>query len=107
MIAVRKAGSADAVSHSFAGVESTLTARAGAPAQKQGDPSGAALMTGTLNQATVEYRFHDYYAIARATNMGDGVLLTEEFDSLRSESRHARRLRRGVCFIFQSGKFEA
>ena len=35
-----------------------------------------------LRQATVEYRFSDYHALVRATNMGDGYVLTEEYTRL-------------------------
>ena len=37
---------------------------------------------GSLKQASAEYRFRDYYALARATNMGQGFALTEEYRSL-------------------------
>ena len=35
-----------------------------------------------LRQAMVEYKLADYHAVLRATNMGDGYVLTEEYATL-------------------------
>ena len=40
------------------------------------------ITSGLLRQASAEYRFRDYYAIARATNLGDEYVLTEEYHAL-------------------------
>ena len=47
-----------------------------------GDSAPSSLAAGLLRQASAEFRFSDYYAIARVTNMGDGFMLTEEYRSL-------------------------
>lgn len=82
IIAVRKSTSAGAVASAFNRIENNVTDRAGVPTQRRGEPDAAWLASGLLHQASIEYRFNNYYALARATNMGDGVLLTAEFDSL-------------------------
>jgi hypothetical protein len=63
-------------------VAERVTREAGHAAASSGDPSR--LASGTLYQATAEYRFSNYFAVARATNMGPGTgyVLTEEYRSL-------------------------
>lgn len=82
VVAVRRDPSAATISATFGAVARDLDEEAGAPAAADGDGSAARLSSGLLQQATVEYRFRDYYAVARATNMGDGYVLTEEYRSL-------------------------
>lgn len=67
----------------FEAVVDDLTREAGPPIARDGDFSPASLSSGALVQARAEYRFRDYYAMARATNVGSsGYALTEEFRSL-------------------------
>jgi hypothetical protein len=78
---VRRDRSAEAISAAFRGLASLLAREAGRGMQS-GDSSATTLGSGLLRQASAEYRFRDYYALARATNMGDGFALTEEYRSL-------------------------
>lgn len=80
--AVRRGPAAAAVASAFAGLELELTSRAGPPAARDGDPTPDGLAAATLRQAVIEYRFSDYRAVVRATNMGDGFVLTEEYTAL-------------------------
>lgn len=80
--AVRRSRDADQVAAAFVAVERDLTSRAGAPVARDGSPASEALASAVLRQATAEYRFTDYRAVVRATNMGDGFVLTEEYASL-------------------------
>ena len=82
MVAVRRDASAGVISAAFRAVTGDLANEAGPAATVEGDPSAARLSSGLLQQASAEYRFRDYYALARATNMGDGFVLTEEYRSL-------------------------
>ncbi len=80
---IRHDGSAAAVSAAFQAVSRNLTSEAGAPSAVAGDPSAEWLSAGALRQASAEFRFKNYYAVARATNMGGhGYLLTEVYRSL-------------------------
>jgi hypothetical protein len=83
-VGVRRDTSVESISSTFRSVTSALTNTAGPPVQTQGDPSPATLSSGALYQASVEYRFRNYFALARATNMGpvQGYVLTEEYRSL-------------------------
>jgi hypothetical protein len=82
LIAIRKDQSAEAIGGAFARVADALNREAGAPASASGDSSPQGLSACLLRQGSVEYRFRDYYALARATNMDDGFVLTEECRSL-------------------------
>lgn len=82
LVAIRKEKRPEPIEAAFRAAEAFLSREAGPPAQASGDASSAALAAGLLRQASVEYRFRDYYAQARASNMGDGFLLTEEYRSL-------------------------
>ena len=82
VIAVRRDKSAEAISRTFGNVSVDLSKEAGPPATVDGDASASRLSSGLLQQASIEYRFRNYYALARATNMGDGYVLTEEYRSL-------------------------
>jgi len=79
---VRRNPAVAAVASAFTTAEHALTAQAGAPAQRDGSPAPELLARGALRQAMVEYRFADYRAVLRATNMGDGFVLTEEYAAL-------------------------
>jgi hypothetical protein len=82
VIAVRREAKAAAISTAFAAVTSALARAAGPPSELVGDAQPDKLSSGALRQASSEYRFRSYYALARATNMGDGYVLTEEYRSL-------------------------
>jgi hypothetical protein len=82
VMAVRRDASAGVISDTFRAVTGELAHDAGPAAAVEGDPSPARLSSGLLQQASAEYRFRDYYALARATNMGNGFVLTEEYRSL-------------------------
>jgi hypothetical protein len=82
--AVRRASSPDEISESFALVTREIEAEAGDPASRDRDASAARLEQGALQQASAEYRFRDYYALARETNLGSSYVLTEEYRSLAS-----------------------
>jgi len=79
---VRRDRAVAPVASAFAAIEGALTDQAGAPAHADGSAAPDALGNGTLRQAMVEYRFTDYRAVVRATNMGDGFVLTEEYTTL-------------------------
>ena len=79
---VRRDRDVAAVAAAFTAVEDALTARAGAPARSEGSAAPAVLANGMLRQAMVDYRFADYRALVRATNMGDGFVLTEEYATM-------------------------
>jgi len=70
------------VAAAYATVTSTLDRGAGEPQLRTGDASPALLASAALYQASSEYRFRDYYAVARATNMGAGYAFTAEYRSL-------------------------
>jgi hypothetical protein len=82
VVVVRRAPGAEAISATFAAVTSAVAAQAGPARATEGDPSAARLSAGLLQQASAEYRVRDYYAVVRATNMGDGFALTEDYRSL-------------------------
>ena len=77
---VRRASASAPVASAFTAMTGTLTAEAGAPARTSGSP--ADLDKGAFQQAVAEYRFRDYAATLRATNMGDGFVLTESYAAL-------------------------
>lgn len=79
---LRRERDPEVLSAAFRAFDEALTRKAGAAADRQEDPSAKALSAGPLRQASVEYRFRDYHAQLRITNMGDGYLLTEEYRSL-------------------------
>jgi hypothetical protein len=82
VVAVRKSADPRVVSDAFASVKEHVEHEAGAASSHDGEGSPEELASGPLYQASAEYRFKNYYALARATNMGDGFLLTEEYRSL-------------------------
>lgn len=80
--ALRRDRDAEAVAHAFSALEALLANDIGDPARPQGSGTAEALRRGALAQAMNEYRFQDYYAVVRATNMGDSFTLTEEYHRL-------------------------
>jgi hypothetical protein len=88
VVAISRDAHPGPISAAFSDVEDAIrrAAGAGAPAgavgRTSGDSSPSALAAGLLRQASAEFRFSNYYALARATNMGNGFMLTEEYRSL-------------------------
>ncbi|MBC8133006.1 MAG: hypothetical protein H7X95_08505 [Deltaproteobacteria bacterium] len=82
VVALSRHPQAQPISKAFAGVIDTVTRQAGPPTNINGDGAADFLAAGALRQASAEFRFSDYFASARATNMGDNFLLTEEYRSL-------------------------
>jgi hypothetical protein len=82
LVVVRRSPDAATISATFEAVTSTVATEAGQARVVDGDPSAERLAAGLLHQASAEYRFRNYYAVARATNMGDAFALTEEYRSL-------------------------
>jgi hypothetical protein len=83
-IGVRRDTRVEEISSTFKRVTEEVSRAAGPPAKVDGDPSPATLSSGALYQASAEYRFRNYFVVARATNMGrtQGFVITEEFRSL-------------------------
>lgn len=82
VVALRREKTVEPIAATFTGVKAALTEAAGAPVKVEGTGTPDELKEGLLRQASAEFRFTNYYAIARATNMPDGFLLTEEYHSL-------------------------
>jgi hypothetical protein len=83
VVDVRHDADAESITDTFHATEHALTSEAGPIANAEGDATPSALASGLLSNASVEYRFSDYYAIARAANLGaSGYVLTEEFRAL-------------------------
>jgi hypothetical protein len=80
--AVRRAADPAEISESFALVTDEIEREAGAPTSRDRDASADRLSRGALQQASAEYRFKNYYALARETNLGSSFVLTEEYRSL-------------------------
>lgn len=77
----RRNGDVETVAEAYEEADRAL-ARTGAVWRRTGSASPSTLANGALRQAACEYRFTDYRATVRATNMGDGFLLTEEYATL-------------------------
>ncbi|MES1204482.1 MAG: hypothetical protein ABUS79_00970 [Pseudomonadota bacterium] len=86
VVAVSRSTTARQISAAFAGVTGTIAAQAGRPTRARGAADAASLGAGALRQASNEFAYADYYACARATNMGADFLLTEEYRSLPPRS---------------------
>jgi hypothetical protein len=82
VVAVRNSPSAEAIGAAFAAVKADVEAHAGPAASTVGEGTAADLAAGLLRQSTAEFRFQNYYAVARAANVGHGFVLTEEYRSL-------------------------
>jgi hypothetical protein len=82
VVDVRHDADAESITDTFHATERALSREAGPIANAEGDPTPTTL-AGLLSNASVEYRFSDYYALARAANLGpSGYVLTEEFRAL-------------------------
>ena len=82
VIAVSRAVDAAPISATFIAANASLARLAGPATKRDGEGSVAELQQGLLRQASTEYRFQDFYALTRVTNMGDGFVLTEEYRAL-------------------------
>ncbi len=82
VVAISHAAQPQAISDAFAATRAAIDRRAGAVSTSQGDADARALSSGLLRQASAEFRFRDYYARERATNLGKDFMLTEEYRSL-------------------------
>jgi hypothetical protein len=82
VIAVSRDPSAQTISSAFVSTQNTLTDQAGTATASAGSADPQALSQSLLRQASAEYRFTNYYAVARAANMGSAYVLTEEYRSL-------------------------
>jgi hypothetical protein len=80
--AFRYANDADTAAAAFRAVEDGVTSEAGPPAKTEGSGTPKELELGTLAQVSAEYRFKNYFAVARATNMGKSFTLSEDYRSL-------------------------
>jgi hypothetical protein len=75
----RKEPSASPIAAAFARVTHDLDTARGAATKRQGTATAESLQQGLLRQAVAEYEAKDYRAVVRATNMGDGFVLTENY----------------------------
>ena len=82
IVAVSRDAEAAPVSSAFVAARDTLDRNAGSVSQTHGNADPQALSAGVLHQASAEFRFSDYYALTRITNLGKGFMLTEEYRSL-------------------------
>jgi hypothetical protein len=80
LTAVRRDSSAQGVEQTYQLLQKSLTRDAGPLFHTEGDAS--ILASAPLRQASSELRFRDYYALVRATNVGDSYVVTEEYRSL-------------------------
>jgi hypothetical protein len=82
VIAVSRATAPEAISEAFVALSSEVDHEAGAATASHGNAAPQALAQGALHQASAEFRFRDYYALERATNLSKDFVLTEEYRSL-------------------------
>lgn len=82
VISISRSAEPQAISAAFTATCATLSRDAGSAAHHTGNADPEQLAGGLLRQASAEYRFSNYYADARATNLGRGFALSEEFRSL-------------------------
>jgi len=82
VVALSRANEADIISETFIATRGALDDQAGAVTKTEGNSDPRALTQGALRQASAEFRFRDYYALTRATNLGQSFVLTEEYRSL-------------------------
>jgi hypothetical protein len=82
ILALSRAHEADIISETFIATRSALDDQAGTVTKTGGDSDPRVLTQGALRQASAEFRFRDYYALARATNLGQSFVLTEEYRAL-------------------------
>ncbi|MBL9099833.1 MAG: hypothetical protein JNL82_02685 [Myxococcales bacterium] len=76
----RRAATSAPVADEYRAAAELVTRSAGTPSVTR-DEHLASLDRGAFHQASREYKFRDYRAVLRATNMGDGFLLTEQYAS--------------------------
>ncbi|HEY6034217.1 MAG TPA: hypothetical protein VIV58_08160 [Kofleriaceae bacterium] len=74
---IRRIGNARGVVAAFDATNRGLARAASAPPDRSGSPGELAL--GALRQASAEYRTPEVVARVRATNMGNGFVLTEDY----------------------------
>jgi hypothetical protein len=67
------------IAGAFVQLSHELAVANGSPTKHSGSADASDLARGALRQAMVEYSAHDYRAVVRATNMGDGFVLTEQY----------------------------
>lgn len=79
--ASRRTSDAAPVAAAFRTTEHELSTEVGAPVARSGD--AATLTAGAFQQAMVEHRGPGYRAVVRATNLGDGYVLTESYVASR------------------------
>lgn len=79
---VRRSADAARVASAFDASRQALGAAIGTPTVTGGTASAEALSLGALQQAVVEYHRPGYRAVVRATNLGDGFVLTESFAAI-------------------------
>ena len=79
---VRRADTSTAVAGAFTATESALRDRIGSPTAQRGSADPTELSLGAFRQATVEHVYANYRAQIRATNMGNGYILTESYAAL-------------------------
>lgn len=79
---VRRDPSVETIAGTFATLEREVTEAAGVPIVATAAADTKDLARRPLRQAAFDYRFSNYRAVVRATNMGDGYALTEEYANL-------------------------
>jgi hypothetical protein len=82
IVAVRSDARAEAISDAFTRVTSDVANEAGPATAHEGRGTATELASGLLVESSAEYRFSNYYALARAANVGSAYVLTEEYRSL-------------------------
>lgn len=82
IVVISKARVAEEAYARFDARRDALSRALGADAEVEGHDSVAALSAGLLRTVTAEYRFSNYYAALRATNMGENYAITEEYHAL-------------------------
>jgi hypothetical protein len=82
VVAISRDAAPKPISDAFAAAQSVLAREAGPVNTSSGNADARALAAGLLNQASAEFRFSNYYALTRATNLGKGFMFTEEYRSL-------------------------
>jgi hypothetical protein len=82
VVAVRSDRRAEVISEAFSAARDDVALEAGPPSAIDGSGTAKELASGLLVESTAEYRFTNYYALARAANTGSAYVLTEEYRSL-------------------------
>lgn len=79
---LRRTSAAAAVATAFEATDAALRARVGPPTAVTGSADPAELSRGAFRQAMVAFASGEYRAVVRATNMGNGYVLTENYKAL-------------------------